>query len=154
MASNILTIYDELAATSISVDGTSVTAKDADQLPNRVASADLPVRLITPISEFGSDNSISTSIWNTSGGSAVREVTWVIQDVMLWKPVTQETGVKAWAKSLVDYQKQYLTMLESLSLSGAVKVDVSMSATIIEYPLLSGNFYAGVRATLNVKEKY
>jgi len=38
MSSNILTIYDQIAATSITVNGTAVTVKDADQLPNRVAS--------------------------------------------------------------------------------------------------------------------
>lgn len=154
MSSNILTIYDQIAATSITVNGTAVTVKDADQLPNRVASADLPIRLITPISGFGVEGAQTDSVWAGGSGSTVRQVEWQIFDVMLWKPIALDVGVKAWAKELLAYSREYFDMLEDLTLTGAVYLDANLTHSVIEYPLLSGVFYAGVRATLTIREKW
>jgi len=154
MSSNILTIYDQIAATSITVNGTAVTVKDADQLPNRVASADLPVRLLTPLSGFGAEGAQSSSVWASSGGSSVRQVEWIIYDLLLWQPITLDVGVKAWAKELLAYSRQYFDMLGSLELTGAVRLDANLTHSVIEYPLLSGVLYGGVRATLTIREKW
>lgn len=154
MSSNILTIYDELAASTVVVGGTTLQVKDADELPNRVNDADLPVRLLTPLSELGADGGSSDTVWLAQLGSGIRQIRWIIHDIMLWQPIALDVGVKAWAKELLAYQAQYYVMLETLSLSGVVGLNVSTSAQVIEYPAMSGNFYAGVRATLTIDEKY
>jgi len=152
--SNILTIYDMLAATNITVGSTSIAVKDADEIPNRVLAADLPVRLLTPIADLGGSGVTSSTVWAGGSGSVVRQATWVIHDVMLWRPVALDVGVKAWAKQLLAYEAEYFSMLETLALPGVVRVDASLQPSVIEYPLYSGNLYAGVRVMLTVVEKW
>ena len=156
MASQIATIYDTLAAKSLTVSSTAVTAKDADQIPNSLNTADLPVRILTPLLVFGGDVLASGSIWGASSGSAVSQTLWTINDVMYWRPVHDSVGVRAHAKILVAYASAYLDMLKtdtSLAALGVVNLTHTISTNVLNYPRGSGNWYYGVTCTLVITEK-
>ena len=152
MSSTILAIYNTLEATVITVSETAVTVYDADELPNSVPAASLPVRLLTPLNPFGVEvGGFSESI-AMSGGSQPYIVNWTIADLMLWQPVATDIGVKAHAKELLSYCVQYLDMLKTLAVPFVTTV--SLVPDVINYPVQSDNWYYGVRAVLEVQEKF
>ena len=151
MSSTILAIYNTLEATTITVGGVSVTVYDADELPNSVPAATLPVRLLTPLTPFGVEAG-ATSTVIPMGGSMPYVVDWTIADLMLWKPVAVDIGVKAHAKSLLSYCVQYLDMLKTVNVP--IITSVSLIPDVINYPTQSANWYYGVRVLLGVKEKF
>ena len=157
MASQIATIYDTLAAKSLTVSSTAVTAKDADQIPNSIPAANLPVRILTPLLVFGGDVLASGSIWGKAGASsAVSQTLWTINDVMYWRPINDDVGVRAHAKILVAYAAEYLDMLKtdtSLAALGVVNLTHTISTNVLNYPRRSGNWYYGVTCTLVITEK-
>ena len=151
MSSNILAIYNTLAATEITVNTIAVTVYDADQLPNSVPAANLPVRMLTPLAPFGLEAG-ATSTVIPMGGSTPYIVDWTIADIMLWKPVAVDIGVKAHAKELLAYCVQYLEMLKTVNLP--IITSVSLVPDVINYPTQSAHWYYGVRVVLGVKEKF
>ena len=151
MSSSILSIYNTLEATTITVNTVSVTVYDADELPNSVPAATLPVRLLTPLSPFGIEAGAVSSII-PNGGSMPYIVDWSIVDLMLWQPVATDVGIKAHAKELLAYCVQYLDMLKTVNIS--IMTSVSLVPDVINYPTQSANWYYGVRSVLNVKEKF
>ena len=80
MTSAIGTIYDTLAATTITVDSKAITVKDADQLPNSVPAANLPVRLLTPLTAFGNEAGATSEVIGSSAGSQPMIINWSIVD--------------------------------------------------------------------------
>ena len=153
MASAIEAIYDALAETSITVNTVSVAVKDADELPNSVAAANLPVRLLTPIAAFGLEAGAETVLVGSSTGGNPYDVNWYINDVMLWSKVISDTGVKAHAKDLISYCAQYYEMARTFGASYNV-IDVQLVPDVINYPQGSNDWFYGVRAVLTIKEKF
>ena len=101
MTSAIGAIYDALAATTITVDSKAITVKDADQIPNSVPAANLPVRLLTPLAPFGVETGAESITIGSSGGSQPMVIDWTVADIMLWAKVVSDVGVKAHAKDLI-----------------------------------------------------
>lgn len=157
MSSAIDTIYNELAATTITVGGITISVKDADELPDKIHRTDCPVRVLTPIYQFGGgveEFSHGETIWQAASGSSPKYVDWTIYDVLLWKPVAASIGAKAWAKELVLYCREYYDMISTLALTNVQRVDTYVSPLIIEYPLYTGNYFSGARSTLRMREKW
>ena len=151
MSSGILAVYNTIAATTITVNTITVTVYDADELPNSVPAASLPVRLLTPLSPFGVEvGARSDTI--PKGGSMPYIVDWTIADILLWNPVATDVGIKAHAKELLAYCVQYLEMLKTLNVT--MVTAVSLVPDVINYPTQSANWYYGVRAILEIKEKF
>lgn len=152
MSSDILSIYNTLEATTITVNTVTVTVYDADELPNSVPGASLPVRLLTPLSPFGIEAGAVSEIVPQSTSSMPYIVDWSIVDLMLWQPVATDVGIKAHAKELLAYCVQYLDMLKTVNIS--LITSVSLVPDVINYPTQSANWYYGVRSVLGVKEKF
>lgn len=153
MSSQIVAIYDALAATTITVDNKAIRVKDADELPNSLSSADLPVRLLTPFSEFLPENAATQNLLFDSS-TMVQRIDWSLADIMFWRPVAQGVGVKAVAGLALVYMRQYFAMWSALSVPGTVEARLRMQASAaLEYPQFSGNYYYGVVAILSLAEK-
>ena len=162
MSSVISAIYDALDATSVSVtkpDGTSVTAsvRDADELPNSITTADLPIRLLWANDPFGGSNANSATVFHGQSGSSYYNLQWTITDMLYYTPVAQGLGVKSAAKNLLAYIADYYDMLSdstrfSISTGDARVKDARADVDVMEYPLGSGVWYWGVRMTLTIDE--
>lgn len=156
MSSQIKEIYAAFASLSITLGTKVVTAKQPSELPNTIPSANLPLRLLTPISRFSNNFGISDTTWNSGLGSQVNQVTWTITDLFLYDAINTQIGVKALTDPLIDYAKEYLNQAANggIDLPGNCWVDqISLRPDVIEYPLGSGNFYYGVVAIVRVTEK-
>lgn len=162
MSSAILSIYDALDATSVTVtkaNGTTTTAavRDADELPNSLTTADLPVRLLWASDPFGGDNAASSTVFHGQSGSGYYNLTWTITDMLYYVPIAQGLGVKSVHKNLIAYIADYMDMLSdstrfAITTGDAQVRDVRADVSVMEYPLGSGAWYWGVRATLTVDE--
>lgn len=156
MASQIVELYNALALMSVSVSGVSVRVKRLDETPSKLDTADLPVRVLTPISQFLPRNA-NSAVWAVGGSSVVTQITWSIADMMYWQPVAQNVGIQAVADDLIIYMREYLTMLNAFSPPAVGSTmwiaNVGLQAGVYEYPILSGRLFYGVVATLTVMEK-
>lgn len=156
MASQIVELYAALAASSVTVNGKAVAVKGPESLPSKLDTAVLPVRLLTPISQFLPQN-VSSAVWAAPGSSVVTQLTWSLADLMYWKPLAQGEGIRAVADDLVVYMREYTTMLQGLVMPAVGSTmwiaNVGMQASVLEYPIYSEQFYYGVAATLTVTEK-
>ena len=153
MASSIASIYDAIDATVITVNSTTVTVYDADELPNSVPPANLPVRLLTPLSVFGLESGAATITVGSSVGGNPFDVNWYIADVLLWSKVVSDVGVKAHAKDLVLYCAQWYEMVRTLGATYNV-IDATPIPDVINYPQGSSDWFYGVRAVIVIKEKF
>lgn len=158
MASDISGIYDAFAATTVSVGGEACTVKDADELPQSLTTAVLPMRLLSPFDPFAGDNAASETVYAAQSGSGYYTVLWQLSDLMYYEAVNQRIGVKSVAKDLLGYMADYADMLSDttrLSMptsTDAVVGDVSFVADILEYPLGSQHYFFGVRVSMTVSE--
>ena len=156
MASQIVELYNALALTSITVNGVAVRVKRLDETPSKLDTADLPVRVLTPISQVRPQNA-NSAVWAVGASSVVTQITWTIADIMYWQPVAQNVGIQAVADELVAYMRDYLSMLKTFSppASGSTMwiANVGLQAGVYEYPILSGRLFYGVVATLTITEK-
>jgi len=162
MPSVISTIYDNLDATNVVVtkqDGTTANAavSDADELPQQLHTAHLPIRLLWPNDPYGGDNAASTTVFHAQSGSSYYNLTWTITDLLYYIPVGQGLGNKLSAKNLIKYIADYMDMLSdssrfSITTGDAVIADVRAEVDVLEYPLGSGHWFWGVRVTLTVDE--
>ena len=153
MTSKIDAIYDALAAVAITLDSKTIAVKDADELPNSVAAANLPVRLLTPLEAFGDNAGVRSSIIGTTAGSQPTVAFWTILDLMLWAPVVSNVGVKAHGKIMVNYCAAYLDAMKLIANSYNL-VSVSVAPSIIRYPEGSNRWFYGARATIEIKEDF
>lgn len=154
MSSSIEAFYDTLAATVFTIGPVTVAVKDADEIPNSVPAANVPVRLLTPLAPFGVEVGAASSVIAVTGGSQPYIVDWTVVDILLWSKIVTDVGVKAHAKDLVAYCVQYLEMLKSLDRPNFILQSVQLTPDVINYPLQSADWFYGVRATLLLTEKY
>lgn len=154
--SQVRTLYSTLAATSVTFTkeaGTSVTvaAKDVSALPSAVQAADAPVRLLLPYSvTTRADGSFLTV-------DTILAATWVISDLLLWKPGTLGAGIADSAADLVRYQGAYLEALRSLAsmggLAGVQLLSIELSPGLYDWPIGSNTWWQGVMASVTVLEE-
>lgn len=156
MTSAILSIYDAFVAAPITVGTTTFTAKDADAQPNSLVTAGLPLRLLGPIELTGRENTTALPIYVLQDTSYAMQATWRIFDNMFYRPLAQGIGQQTANAVLLGYMADYLAMLADTTRlilpADCWVVDVTMSAEVLEYPLVSGNFYFGVRCIVTVAE--
>jgi hypothetical protein len=153
MSSAIASIYDALAATSITVNSTSVAVKDADELPNSVPAANLPVRLLTVMNTNGTELNVRSDTIGGDGYSMPTIVFWRMADVMLWRKIGTDIGVKAHSKEIVSYAAEYIDMLRTFVASNGYQVTLmDASALPYNYPEGSDDWFYAFVVTLEIKE--
>lgn len=153
MTSAIATIYDNIAATTITVSGKTIAVKDADELPNSVAAANVPVRLLTPISSFGLEVGAVANVVGSSIGGNPFDVDWNIIDLMLWAKAISGVGLKAYGKDLIAYCAAWYEMVRALGATHNV-IGARCTPDVINYPIGSDDWFYGVRGYLVIKEKF
>jgi len=154
--SNLVEIYEAVAAMEMVVDGQNVTGFGPSEALDAVPNAYLPARLLTPISRFSENTGIAGSTWNVSMGSTVNRVDWQVNELFLYEPMNATIGIKAIAGPLLEY---CVTFLQTIANGGlvlpvnAVVTNVSFRPDVIEYPLFSGHAFYGVATTILIMEK-
>lgn len=157
--SQIRTVYSNLAALSVTFtreSGGSITvgAKDLDELPNSVAAADAPVRLLLPYA-----NTTETRDGQFASLDRVGRQEWFLSDLLLWKPAPLGSGIAESAADLVRYQGAYFEMLRDWRDCGIVGGDSDVELIgwraapgVYDWPIGGNAWWQGVMITLQVLE--
>lgn len=148
--SAVQTVYANVAAMTVSVGGVTPAVKSLAQLPNSIATADLPMRLLLPTGQ-GAGDARGISIIDASGNV---QVNWAVTDLMLWRPCAQGLGLRDVASDLITYIGAYVDALRTnMSIAPGCQINgANVQPGQYEYPQGSGNWYFGVQATLEVVE--
>lgn len=157
MPSQILSIYDALAAKTFTVDGKSVTAKDIHETPNAIESAGMPVRMLNFMDIDIDETATSDVIWGANSGSGLAVVNYRIVDKLFIAPLAQGLGSRQFATLQAQYMTDYQTMLAddtSLSGYGVNSMRMTCRTTPINFPIGSDRWYFGVTMLLDIVEKY
>lgn len=154
--SQIRTIYTTIANTGITFTkeaggAVTVAAKDLNALPGALQSADAPVRLLLPYSvTTRADGSFMTL-------DALMSVTWVVTDLMLWRPGQLGAGISESAPDLVRYQAAYLEAIRALhsmgGLAGVATLDIELRPGIYNWPIGSDTWWQGCMSSITVLEE-
>jgi hypothetical protein len=145
--SNLRTIYTALANVPVALNGSVVTALDVDKLPETVAAANLPLRLIMPL---GTRPDARAMTFESLNGVSTAE--WRITDLFLLQ-TTAQRKLEQVAPDLANYMAAYVTALsKARALAGALIENVSVTAGVYVYPAQSNATYFGVEATVTVRE--
>jgi len=158
--SNLRTAYTNLAAMAVSftkengISTGTINCKDLHQLPDgAVSTADLPVRLLLPMEDWGADAPNLGII--SSGASGVSGLmTWMITDLLLWDQVAQNMQIQMHYPDLVRYCGAHVTaLLDNKDMASYVYFrNVYYRTGVFEYPLASGKQYFGVEAVCTFEE--
>ncbi len=98
--SNILDAYKSIANMKVG----SIKARNIDKINLTVRDGSLPLRLLMPSTE-GEQNFV--------GIGTLQKVTWAIQDLCLFAPVTKGAGIQQYSKAMVDYIVLYLEQVKA-----------------------------------------
>lgn len=126
--------------------------RDLDHLRNFESSAELPVRLLLPVSALEGTNTEFITYCNTM------TATWRVTDLMLFRPLAQGMGLQDAAEDLVLYAAAYTAALPGLRY--ALRDDentfdltsTTMQPGVFEFPRGSGTRYLGVECALTFTE--
>ena len=132
------------ALTAIDVDGETVYT--GSTLPDSLATADLPARVIDI-------EKTETLEWVSLGGVAT--VNHIINDTYYLAPVAQGSGLDDNRAALIAYTDAYIAaIVANLRLSGVAEIiDIETVPTVIEYAA-AGTYYFAVRSLLTVRERF
>lgn len=148
----ITQVYNALSEVAVTTTGgVTPTVFDLDELPQSVSTAQLPCRLLLPVGNEPGEGREGTFI--AVGTSMV--IIWTINDLMLWQPINQGTGLKEFAPELVDYAGKYIDAMRTFGkcpYANTTLESVSISPGVYEWPASSGNNYAGVKCQLQIRE--
>ena len=149
--SRILDIYDTIAALSITVGSVTPTVLDVDELPNTVDTDRLPTRLLMPLGSIATGGAREMRFVTLD---SITNVTWVIRDLCLWRPVGRGIGYKTIVPTLIEYAGKYLDALRAnRQMTHTAYVQrADIQPRVIEWPESSGKWYYAVDATIEVAE--
>jgi hypothetical protein len=153
MSSQLETIYTNLAGQAVTADSKTATVYSLGSLMESVESAELPCRLLLPI---------SPSIEGKQGafgglGNGPVRVTWNLTDLLLWSEAGLGTGMAMFAASLIRYMVAYVDMLKGFRNLGAGMVGAeikgwTLTPGMFEWPRGSNRWFAGVECSLEILE--
>ena len=143
--SSIGDIYASIAALAPKVASKTIKVYPLTALPNSVPSSALPARLLLPVGA-GEGGSTNVTLLEDDNHSLI---SWVISDLLLYKPVAQGIGLPEVGDVLVDYCEDYLKSLVDARLGFGLS-SVTATPGIYPYPAASGNEYYGVLIALNI----
>lgn len=167
--SRIRDLYRYIASVAVEFESpttggrTRATARDLSDLRNSEAAAEMPVRLLLPVSMLDGDEAQFATYGD--GGAALQ---WRVTDLMLWRPLAQGMGLTDAAEDLVLYAGAYadavVTMRNGLSSAaedgpldeGLYEVDLVTAAIrpgVFEFPRGSNRHYLGVECALTFEER-
>jgi hypothetical protein len=146
---DLLTVYDALAAISVTLDGQPVPSYGLDALPASLQTAQLPCRLLLPLST----RSDAWAVQPVSFAGVRTSIGWKITDLFLYAPAGQGRGLSASAPVLARYQGAYIDALKAQTrlLDGVTIESCALEPGLYAYPEGGPSFY-GVEVTLQLKD--
>lgn len=149
MASNLTGIYDALAALEVPVNGAVVPVRNVDELPESVAAADCPIRLLMPWGERSGQNAVS---FVTLQGVGTAE--WALVDLLLLRPA-QAGRLETASAAVVRYMQDYASAINrARALAGAPVTSLKIAAGVGTYPAGGSQQWFGVEVTLAIRETW
>jgi len=156
--SRLSLIYAALAKREVSYTvGETVVTPAVDEPHELKASylpAELPRRLLLPQVAYGAEaRQAHPTAW--SAGQSVR-VPWLVVDRLLMKPEGEGTGqFSDVAGALIEYMDAYIEamMTQAPLVAKTAIVSLDIYAAALEWPLMSGVFYWGAEAVLQVEDQ-
>lgn len=144
-------IYSAIESMAVAVDSVTATVYGLANMPDSVETAHLPMRAIVTSGGNTQGQSMRLATFGTPPGA---QMTWAIQDLMLYKPVGQGAGLKEHNTVLVAYVDDYLTALRTSAqlTSAALTTDARLEPGVYEHPPGSGAQFLGVMVTLTIEE--
>lgn len=146
--SQLADIYAAVAALQPTAGGTVVPVRWGATLHNTNESADIPLRLLSPIGD-----TMGKVQQKTGGGVGhVITVEWSIRDIALLRPVGGGLGLSDIADIYVEYMATYADALRQISSQTYYLVDAQVLPQVLQYPADSGMQYHAVSSTLYLME--
>lgn len=150
MPSQIISIFQALASWEFAISGETIYAPVLQQLEDMPASPNLPMRILSPALNRSEGELAGLTINNSS-----YLVGWTIDDLLLWRPVTQTVSFSDEVVPLMQYMVAYAEKWVSnrqITAQAFIEEVTDFSAGVFEYPQKSQVYYYGVLATLHIKE--
>jgi hypothetical protein len=136
--SDILDIYTSIANMEVG----SIKSRNIDKINLTVRDGSLPLRLLMPATEGDMD---------FVALGTLQKITWVIQDLCLWAPVTQGKGIEQFSKAMVEYLSLYMEQVKANRNPAGQSCILGVAAQMM--PILwNEKKYWGVNITLTVEE--
>ena len=156
--SNLRALYTaiagiDLAFTAEAGGSVTPTVYDLHELPNTAETADLPMRVLLPLEEWGGEGPTFDMI--SVGTSSVSGLMfWNVVDLMLYDAVGQTRGMLDILADLVRYSAAYVDMLANnrVPTANIQLMNVAIRPGVYEWPIQSGRSYFGVECALVYQE--
>ncbi|HPL80994.1 MAG TPA: hypothetical protein PLU23_00685 [Anaerolineaceae bacterium] len=146
--SKLLAAYQELETLEVDVPY-QIKVYGLARLPESLTTSHLPARLLLPLSPTPAEGRDGHFV---NIGNTVK-VTWMINDLMLFKASEQGLGLRENAKALVEYCGAYAKAMKGKkTLGGCVVKSFSARPSEFAYPASGNRFYAGVIVEIQVEE--
>lgn len=151
-ASDLTSIYDAIAAMSVTAGGKTPQVWGLDELKDSVHTAHLPIRILLP---NGNVNVGAQQAFRPVTIDSIAKGTWQIVDLCLWKPIGQGLGMRDVGAVLAEYCGAYATALVQRGRATTQQsyiTGLDISAGVYAYPDTSNELFWGVRAVVQVDE--
>ena len=131
-------IYRSLANMTIG----SVKSRNIDKIKLQVVKGDLPVRMLLPK---------TSGELEFVGIGSLNKITWVIQDLCLWAPLTAGKGIQHFAKGMVEYIQLYAAAIKALRNPTTQSVITGVGFELGPVPWADKDYWS-IDTTLTVEE--
>lgn len=156
MGSVISTIYANIKALAITAGGQTPQVFGLANVPNSLASAELPCRILTALQgNFEGQEMRSETISGDNPATGNQQnIIWQITDLLLWLPQGQGRGPRDVTAELVEYAAAYVDIVRANRLIGtrATVENLSPQVGIYEYPQQGSTPYYGCRTVWTIRE--
>ena len=149
MNSRLLDIYAALQALPILLEGKAIPCYG---LEDSGIINTTPLRVLSPLSDKADGRSVTPM---TFGGALTLQ--WHITDLGLIASVTEGSSIEFHKPRIVAYQAEYVNKAFQDKHLGIVPKTITVNSIDIEigayeYPLISGQWFYGVKATWTIRE--
>lgn len=131
MATQIRDIYRRLADISITLDGETLTAWTPETMRNRVNSAVLPLRILSPIG-VANTGTFTPPVFASDGSG---EAQWTIYELVLIAPAPEGRGLREHADEMLSLIESYINAVaqDSRLMPGVLIENVTAEAGVYTY---------------------
>ncbi len=145
-----------VAGLAVQIDSVTVTVYEPDEFKRSIESADCPARILLPSTE----GDVHTLTKWSGGFARTMRMTWVIKDLLLYKPVEEGMGWYEVAYDLDDYVDSYASALVGAQRGASgfcgtgpsTLESADWTVGTFTYPVGGTRSYYGVMTTLRIVE--
>lgn len=139
-----------VAGMAVQADGATATVYEPDEFKRAVESADTPARIILPSTEGDSH------VWTQDSGGRAR-MTWIIKDLLLYRPVEEGMGWYEVAYGLDAFVDSYASLLRTTNRDTStgfcsISANVTDASFLVGVQTFGNRSYYGVMVTLTITQ--